>query len=130
MLYFRNERHHSTRYLKTDLFLGLLQTHIDKNSEVLATLILEFDEVTWKPSISVSESGTAPYLETAHIGKGLEEDGPISGDCKRPITHHKEGAKAPNNHEPGMSLCQWTLQWQDKNLSMCPGGGGTPLKSG
>ncbi|XP_074638713.1 uncharacterized protein LOC141897150 isoform X3 [Acropora palmata] len=40
---------------------------------------------------------------TAHIGKGLEEDGPISGDCKRPITHHKEGSEAPKNHEPRMA---------------------------
>ena len=44
MLYFRNERYHATRWLKKDLFLGLLQPHIDKNSEDLATLILEFDE--------------------------------------------------------------------------------------
>ncbi|KAK2569276.1 Cytosolic carboxypeptidase 2 [Acropora cervicornis] len=34
---------------------------------------------------------------------GLEEDGPISGDCKRPITHHKEGSEAPKNHEPRMA---------------------------
>ena len=46
MWYFRNERHHATRYLKKDLILGLLQLHIDKNSEGLATLILEFDDVT------------------------------------------------------------------------------------
>jgi len=52
------------------------------------------------------ERRTALYLGTAHIGKELEEDGPISGDCKRHVTHHKEGPKAPKNHEPGMSLCQ------------------------
>ena len=44
MLYFRNERYHATRWLKKDLLVGLLQPHIDKNSEDLATLILEFDE--------------------------------------------------------------------------------------
>jgi len=32
--------------MKTDLFQGLLQAYIDKNSEDLATLILEFDYTT------------------------------------------------------------------------------------
>ena len=39
MLYFRNERYHATRWLKKDLFLGILQPHKDKNSEDLATLV-------------------------------------------------------------------------------------------
>ena len=43
MLYFRNERYHATRWLKKDLFLGLLQPHLDANSEDLETLILEFE---------------------------------------------------------------------------------------
>ena len=47
MLYFRNERYHmhGARHLKKYLFLRLIQPYIDKNSEDLATLILEFDDV-------------------------------------------------------------------------------------
>ena len=48
MLYFRNERRHGTGNLTKDLFLGLLQPPIDRNSEDLAILILEFDDVTVK----------------------------------------------------------------------------------
>ena len=44
MLYLRNERYQATTWLKKDLFVGLLQPHIDKNSEDIATLLLEFDE--------------------------------------------------------------------------------------
>ena len=32
MLYFRNERHHATKNLKKEIFLGVLQSHIDENS--------------------------------------------------------------------------------------------------
>ena len=32
MLYFRNERHHATRFFKKEIFLGVLQSHIDENS--------------------------------------------------------------------------------------------------
>ena len=46
MLSFQNKRHHTTRYLEKDLFPGLLKPHMDKKSEDLATLILEFDDVT------------------------------------------------------------------------------------
>ena len=41
---FRNKRHHGTRNLEKDLFLGNLQPPVDKNSEDLAILILEFDD--------------------------------------------------------------------------------------
>ena len=46
MLYFRNERRHETGNMKKDL--GHLQPHLDNNSEELAILILEFDDVTVK----------------------------------------------------------------------------------
>ena len=40
----RKERRHGTRNLEKDLFLGHLQPPVDKNSEELAILILEFDD--------------------------------------------------------------------------------------
>ena len=46
MLYFRKGRRHGTENLKNNLFLGLLQPPLDKNSEDLAILILQFDDVT------------------------------------------------------------------------------------
>ena len=48
MLYFLNKRHHGTRNLQKDLFLGHLQPGVGKNSKGLAILILEFDDVTVK----------------------------------------------------------------------------------
>ena len=52
MLKFRKKRRHETGNLKTDLFLVHLQPPLEKNSEDLAILILEFDDVTVKkPSI-------------------------------------------------------------------------------
>ena len=71
MLYFRNEGHHGTAYLQKDLFLSLLQLHIDKKSEYLATLILEFDDVTKKPSIqrksNLQSNGAFSHDVTAAI---------------------------------------------------------------
>ena len=51
MLYFLNERRQGTRNLQKDLPLGHLQAGVGKNSKDLAILILEFDDVTVKPSI-------------------------------------------------------------------------------
>ena len=48
MLKFRKKRRHETGNLKTDLFLGHLQPPLEKNSEDLAILILELDDVTVK----------------------------------------------------------------------------------
>ena len=49
MLYFQKERRHGTGNFKRDLFLGRLLPPLDKNSEDLAILILEFfDDVTEK----------------------------------------------------------------------------------
>ena len=45
---FRNERHHGIGNFKNYLFLGHLQPPLDKNSEDLVILILEFDDVTVK----------------------------------------------------------------------------------
>ena len=43
MLYFQNERRCGARNVYNDLFLGHFQTGVDKGSEDLAILILEFD---------------------------------------------------------------------------------------
>ena len=48
MLYFRNERRHGTGNSKKGLFLCHLQPPLYKNSEDLAILMLEFDDVTVK----------------------------------------------------------------------------------
>ena len=50
MLYFRKEDITQLETRKKSLFLGLLYPPKDKNLEELATLILEFDDATWKPS--------------------------------------------------------------------------------
>ena len=46
MLYFRNERRYGTGNLKKDIFLSHLQPPLETNSEDLAILSLEFDDVT------------------------------------------------------------------------------------
>ena len=48
MLYFRKERRHETGNFRKGLFLEHFQPPLDKNSEDLAILILEFDDVTVK----------------------------------------------------------------------------------
>ena len=51
MLYLQNERLYGTENLQNDFFLGHLQPSVDKNSEGLAILSLEFYDVTCKPKI-------------------------------------------------------------------------------
>ena len=48
MLYFEHERRDRTGNLPKDLFLGRLQPGVDKNSEDLTIIILEFVDVTVK----------------------------------------------------------------------------------
>ena len=48
LVYFQNERRYGARNSYKDLFLGHLQPGVDKNSEGLAILILEFDDVMVK----------------------------------------------------------------------------------
>ena len=43
LVYFQNERRYGARNSYKDVFLGHLQPGVDKNSEGLAILILEFD---------------------------------------------------------------------------------------
>ena len=48
MLYFQNETHYGAENFCKDLFLGPLQPGIHRNSESLAILILEFDDIVVK----------------------------------------------------------------------------------
>lgn len=48
LVYFQNERRYGARNFYKDLFLGHLQPGVDKNSEGLAILILEFEDVMGK----------------------------------------------------------------------------------
>ena len=50
--YFQNERRYGARNFYKDVFLGHLQPGVDKNSEGLAILILEFDDVMVKTIFS------------------------------------------------------------------------------
>ena len=52
LVYFQNERRYGARNSYKDVFLGHLQPGVDKNSEGLAILILEFDDVTVKTIFS------------------------------------------------------------------------------
>ena len=51
ILYFKSERHYRIENLLNDFFLGHLQPSVDKNSEDLIILSLEFYDVTCKPRI-------------------------------------------------------------------------------
>ena len=68
MLKFQKKRRHETGNLKTDLFLGHLQPPLEKNSEDLAILILEFDDVTVKN-----------HLLFSFIPRGGPVGGPVWG---------------------------------------------------
>ena len=59
MLYFQNERRYGTGNFYKYSFLGHLQRSIHKNSEDLAILILEFDDVTVKTIYISSRNGPA-----------------------------------------------------------------------
>ena len=48
LVYFQNERRYGARNFYNDVFLGHLQPGVDKNSEGLAILILEFEDVMVK----------------------------------------------------------------------------------
>ena len=52
LVYFQNERRYGARNSYKDVFLGHLQPDVDKNSEGLAILILEFDDVMVKTIFS------------------------------------------------------------------------------
>ena len=52
LVYFQNERRYGARNSYKDVFLGHLQSGVDKNSEGLAILILEFDDVMVKTIFS------------------------------------------------------------------------------
>ena len=73
MRYFRNEGRHGTGNLKND------QPPLDKNSEDLAILILEFDNVTVKTSYCFLSS-----LEWSSWGSILGVHG-LYRPCSRPI---------------------------------------------
>ena len=79
MLYFGNERRHGIGNLKKDLLLGHLQAPLDKNSEDLAILILEFDDVTVKTILFFSF-----FSRRVHLGVqfGVHV---FYGPCSRPI---------------------------------------------
>ena len=67
MLHLQHERRYRTENWLKDLFLGHLRPGIDKNSEDLAILILEFDDVTVKTT----------YKKKVPIGlKGIKYCGP------------------------------------------------------
>ena len=53
MLYFQNETHYGAENFCKDLFLGPLQPGIHRNSESLAILILEFDDIVVKTLCSL-----------------------------------------------------------------------------
>ena len=52
LVYFQNERRYEARNSYKDVFLGHLQPGVDKNSEGLAILILEFDDIMVKTIFS------------------------------------------------------------------------------
>ena len=52
LVYFQNERRYGARNSYKDVFLGHLQPGVDKNSEGLAILILEFDDIMVKTIFS------------------------------------------------------------------------------
>ena len=52
LVYFQNERRYGARNSYKDVFLDHLQPGVDKNSEGLAILILEFDDVMVKTIFS------------------------------------------------------------------------------
>ena len=55
LLYFRNETSYGNGSLYKDLFLVYLQPNVNKNSQNVAILTLQFDDVTEKTIYSVSK---------------------------------------------------------------------------